>query len=105
MNGAVDDCLIELLILILLLGSNDPENVRHFRVFCGESKGFHPCKNRVEFKGLCNGKKEKFWTNKGRFLLAGDHPSSSAVLRALTVHYLAVSLVPLFQFPSTEFTG
>jgi len=90
MNGAVNDCLIELLILILLLGSSDPENVRHFRALCGESKGFHSCKNSVEFKGSINGKKEKFWMNKGRFLRAGDH-HSSAVLRALIVHHLAVS--------------
>uniref|UniRef100_A0A0A9ESW0 Uncharacterized protein n=1 Tax=Arundo donax TaxID=35708 RepID=A0A0A9ESW0_ARUDO len=50
-NGAVDDCLIELLILILLLGSSDPENVRHFLAFCGESKGFHPsCLSTVFFR-------------------------------------------------------
>jgi hypothetical protein len=44
-----------------------------------------------------------FWTSKGKDLpLAGDHPSSSAVLQAVTVHYLAASSVPPFQSPSTS---
>jgi hypothetical protein len=47
--------------------------------------------------------RELFWTSKGKDLpLAGDHPSSSTVLQAVTVHYFSASSVPPFQSPSTS---